>query len=74
MIRAMEHVKGVDPFPSEANFILFRVSDPAKVYNRLLKKGILVRNISDAMEGCLRVTVGTPKENVLFLRALEKIT
>ena len=72
MIRAMELVKGVDPFPSEANFILFRVSDPAKVYNRLLKKGILVRNISDAMEGCLRVTVGLPRENDLFLISLRK--
>lgn len=73
MITAMENIKGVTPFPSEANFILFRVKDPHKVYGRLLEKGILVRNISDAVAGCLRVTVGTPKENGLFLRALEKI-
>ena len=73
MISAMENMKGVAPFPSEANFILFRVKDPHKVYGRLLEKGILVRNISDAVAGCLRVTVGTPRENVLFLRALEKI-
>jgi histidinol-phosphate aminotransferase len=73
MISAMESITGVTPFPSEANFILFRVKDPPKVYSRLLEKGILVRNISDAVAGCLRVTVGTPKENVLFLKALEKI-
>jgi len=73
MISAMESIMGVTPFPSEANFILFRVKDPHKVYSRLLEKGILVRNISDAVAGCLRVTVGTPKENVLFLKALEKI-
>jgi histidinol-phosphate aminotransferase len=73
MLVAMEHIEGVTPFPSEANFILFRVKDPRKVYGRLLEKGILVRNISDAVTGCLRVTIGTPKENVLFLRALEKI-
>jgi histidinol-phosphate aminotransferase len=73
MIAAMENIQGVAPFPSEANFILFRVKDPHRVYGRLLEKGILVRNISDAVAGCLRVTVGTPKENVLFLRALEKI-
>ena len=73
MISAMENIKGVTPFPSEANFILFRVKDPCRVYGRLLEKGILVRNISDAVTGCLRVTVGTPKENGLFLRALEKI-
>ena len=73
MISSMENIKGVTPFPSEANFILFRVKDPHKIYGRLLEKGILVRNISDAVAGCLRVTIGTPKENVLFLRALEKI-
>jgi histidinol-phosphate aminotransferase len=73
MISAMENIKGVTPFPSEANFILFRVKEPQKVYGRLLEKGILVRNISDVVAGCLRVTIGTPKENVLFLRALEKI-
>ena len=73
MISAMEDIEGVTPFPSEANFILFRVKDAHKVYGRLLEKGILVRNISDAVAGCLRVTIGTPKENVLFLRALEKI-
>jgi len=72
MIVAMEDIKGVIPFPSEANFILFRVKDPHKVFSRLLEQGILVRNISDAVAGCLRVTIGTPKENGLFLRALEK--
>ncbi len=73
MISAMENIEGVRPFPSEANFILFRVKDPHTIYSRLLEKGILVRNLSDAVAGCLRVTIGTPKENVLFLRALEKV-
>ena len=73
MISAMDNLKGVTPFPSEANFILFRVKEPQKIYGRLLENGILVRDISDTVAGCLRVTVGTPKENVLFLRALEKV-
>jgi len=73
MFAAMENIMGVTPFPSEANFILFRVKEPRKVYGRLLENGILVRNISDAVAGCLRVTIGTPKENVLFLRALAKV-
>jgi len=73
MISALENIKGVTPFPSEANFILFRVKDPNKVYGRLLEKGILVRNISEAVEDCLRVTIGTPRENRLFLNALSKI-
>ena len=70
---ALRDMEGVTPFPSEANFILFRVTDPQKVYALLLEKGILVRNMGDAVPGCLRVTVGTPKENDLFLKALGNI-
>jgi histidinol-phosphate aminotransferase len=73
MIQAMESMKGVTPFPSEANFILFRLKYPQKVYSRLLEKGILVRDVSDAIEGCLRVTVGLPGENDQFLSSLGKI-
>ncbi len=69
----MGQIAGITPFPSEANFILFRVNDPDYVYTALLKKGILVRNIKDAVRGCLRVTVGTPKENSAFLKALKEI-
>jgi histidinol-phosphate aminotransferase len=73
LLAEMEKIKGIRPFPSEANFILFSVNDPDKVYDSLLKRGILVRNITDAVRGCLRVTVGRPEENTAFLRALRKI-
>lgn len=73
LLEEMEKIKGIIPFPSEANFILFRVEDPDLVYAALLKKGILVRNIKDVVKGCLRVTVGTPKENTAFLKALKEI-
>lgn len=72
LLREMEKIKGVRPFPSEANFILFSVDNPDKVYGSLLKRGILVRNIADAVRGCLRVTVGRPSENTAFLRALRE--
>lgn len=71
--REMEKIRGISPFPSEANFILFSVNKPDKVYEFLLKRGILVRNISDTVRGCLRVTVGRPMENTAFLSALRKI-
>ena len=72
MFRQMREIKGVTPFPSEANFILFRVRNPDSLYQGLLKKGILVRNMHGAVRGCLRVTVGAPKENTAFLKVLEK--
>lgn len=73
LLEEMERIAAVTPFPSEANFILLRVDDPDRVYASLLRKGILVRNLNDAVKGCLRVTVGNPKENTAFLKALEKI-
>ncbi|MEJ2683956.1 MAG: histidinol-phosphate transaminase [Candidatus Sulfobium sp.] len=73
LIRGMEKIGGVRPFPSEANFILFEAGEACNVYDSLLKKGILVRNMHEAVPGCLRVTVGTRRENDAFLRALAAI-
>ena len=56
----------VDVWPSGANFILFRPLpvDGPEVWNGLLEPRVLVRNCSSwpRLEGCLRVTVGTPKK------------
>ena len=65
----------VETWPSEANFILFRpLGRPAKrVWSDLLDRSVLVRDCSswDGLDGCLRVTIGTPEENRRFLDALE---
>jgi histidinol-phosphate aminotransferase len=57
---------GLHVFPSEANFLLLRVSEPEVVFDGLKQRGILIKNLSRAhalLSGCLRVTVGTPEEN-----------
>ena len=73
LFEGMEGIKGIKPFPSEANFILFQIKNPDRVYKALLKKGILVRNLTDVIKGCLRVTVGRPEENTAFLKAIKSI-
>ena len=73
LYRQMTGIVGVHPYPSEANFILFRTESADTVYQRLLKKGILVRNLGGVADGCLRVTVGTAAENSAFLNALATI-
>ena len=73
LLKEMQKTEGVITFPSEANFILFRVEDPDYIYTSLLKRGILVRNLKNHVPGCLRVTVGTPQENTAFLKALNEI-
>jgi histidinol-phosphate aminotransferase len=59
-------------YPSDANFLLVKVEDPAGTYNYLVDRGIIVRDRSRVTlcEGCLRITVGTPEENEQLFRAL----
>ena len=60
-------------FPSDANFLLVKVSDPNGLYDHLLRQGIIVRNRSSVRgcEGCLRLTVGTPEENEKMIRSIK---
>ncbi len=73
LCRELSKIKGVMPYPSEANFILFRIGEPDRVYQRLLKQGVLVRNMKGVVDGCLRVTVGKPGENKMFIKALKQV-
>jgi histidinol-phosphate aminotransferase len=66
----------VTVWPSAANFVLFRpdAHDGAAVWQALLDRSVLVRDCSSwpRLEGCLRVTIGTPAEDDAFLTALEE--
>lgn len=68
----LEAVKGVTVFPSQANFFLMRVRDAERVFERLKRQGVLVRNLHPGLANCLRVTVGTPDENRILLTALRE--
>jgi histidinol-phosphate aminotransferase len=59
-------------YPSDANFILVKMTDATDVYNFLKEKGIVVRNRSNVVlcEDCLRITVGTPDENQQLLQVM----
>jgi len=74
LYEALEADGRLSVWPSAANFILFRpAADGHRVWERLLERGVLVRDCSswDRLAGCLRVTVGTPEENSTFLEALD---
>jgi histidinol-phosphate aminotransferase len=76
--KALLDIKGVEAWPSEANFILFRVAQKGAehVHTELLKHKILIKNLHGAhplLENCLRVTIGTREENDLFLSKLKEI-
>ncbi|MEJ5210473.1 MAG: histidinol-phosphate transaminase [Burkholderiales bacterium] len=70
---ALAALPGVAPYPSDANFILFRVPDAERTFEGLKRQGILIKNLNRVhpmLAGCLRVTVGTPEENSRFLQVL----
>jgi histidinol-phosphate aminotransferase len=63
-------------YPSDANFLLVKMEGARSIYERLLKEGIVVRDRSkvELCEGCLRITVGTEKENAELVEALRSLS
>jgi histidinol-phosphate aminotransferase len=75
LMAGLESLPGVRAFPSDANFILFRVPQAEGVFAGLKSRGVLIKNVGGAhpsLKDCLRVTVGTSEENDQFLSALQQ--
>ena len=74
LIKELNEVTGVKAFDSKSNFVLFQTDNQSdEVYQKLLRRGIFVRNIKNSLlKNCLRTTVGLPEMNAKMLRALEK--
>lgn len=70
-LTAIKHVMKI--YPSDANFLLVKVSDANAIYNHLVKEGIIVRNRTSVVIDCLRITIGTPEENDKLINALKKL-
>lgn len=73
VLHGLSMLEGVEVFPSEANYVLFRVEHAAALWRDLLHNhSVLIRDFSRApgLEGCLRVTIGSDDENERFLAAM----
>ena len=76
LIEQLSQASAVDQvYPTDANFILFRIRDAERVYRLLAERGIIVRYRGNepGCEDCIRVTVGMPDENIRFLKTLKEI-
>ena len=75
LIDEMKGVGSLEVYPSDSNFILFRIEKAEEVFKGLIDRGILIRNMnkSGRLRNCLRVTIGTSAENDEFLKALTEI-
>lgn len=83
LFKKMNAISGIEVFPSQANFILFRILNESdnptgagranEVFERIKASGVLIKNMradNGLLKNCLRVTVGTPDENRAFVNAL----
>ncbi len=72
---ALRGIAGVQAFPSDANMILVRVPDAKQAFDGMKARGVLVKHVAGLhplLANCLRLTVGTPEENDLMIRALRE--
>jgi histidinol-phosphate aminotransferase len=74
----LNELPGIIAYPSSANFILFKTkkNQATSVFESLKKEGVLIKNLSSQgglLTDCLRVTIGKPDENKVFLECLSKI-
>ena len=70
-------MSGITPYSSAANFILFKtpVNRANEIFASIQQQGVLIKNLSaqgGLLTDCLRVTIGKPEENAVFLAALTK--
>lgn len=75
MVKCLQRIKRVKKvYPSDANFLLVAVKDADHIYDHLVLKGIIVRNRHSVVRDCLRITIGSPKENDLLILALKDLS
>jgi histidinol-phosphate aminotransferase len=72
----LNRIEGLAPIASEANFMIVRSAvEPRRVYQELLRRGILIRDVSGypMLGEYFRVSTGTPAENDLLIETLREI-
>ncbi len=74
VLETMPAVKRI--YPSDANFILFRIENAYNLYKEIAESGVVVRYRGNEIhcENTLRMTIGTPAENEAFLKRLQDLT
>ena len=74
----MKEISAIETYPSETNFLLFRSNtlDAAIISEKLKDNKVLIKNLDKShplLRNCLRVSIGSPQENELFLNQLKRL-
>ncbi|MEM3673808.1 MAG: histidinol-phosphate transaminase [Candidatus Bathyarchaeia archaeon] len=79
LFKKLKEIDGVTPFPSDANFILFKITkkglNSSTVKEKLRERKVLVkdRGMLPLLDNCIRVSVGTRKMNETFIQKLKEV-
>jgi histidinol-phosphate aminotransferase len=75
LFNALKAYSNIQIAPSDANFLFVKIENADQVHQDLIAEGILVRNMSKyaSLKNYLRITVGTPLENDIFLKTFERL-
>ncbi|WP_379965595.1 histidinol-phosphate transaminase [Epilithonimonas sp. UC225_85] len=74
LIQNLEQLSLVNKtFPSDANFVLVEVENADWIYQKLVAENVIIRNRNSVIKNCLRITVGTPEENLKLIEVLKRI-
>tara|TARA_B110000438_G_C15809916_1_gene649152 strand:- start:1560 stop:2585 length:1026 start_codon:yes stop_codon:yes gene_type:complete len=74
LIESLSKIKSVQKiYPSEANFLLVEFKDSDKIFTTLRLRGIIIRNRTSEIKNCLRITVGSRKQNKILINAIKEI-
>ena len=72
LVKFLEDRTNFDVYPTDSNFILIRTTKSKSLNNFLKTQSIILRsfNSNKELKNCLRITVGSPKENNKLIRAI----
>lgn len=74
LIESLKQLKLVKKiFPSDANFVLIEVGNADEIYQKLVDENVIVRNRNSVIKNCLRITVGSPEENLQLIETLQNL-
>lgn len=71
LLKELTFVKKI--YPSNANFLLVQFSHGNQVYNSLVNRKIITRNRNNVARNCIRITIGSPRENQLLIKELKRL-
>ena len=75
VLKELLNIPMVQYYPTKANFFVLQTDNAEQVFEELLKREILVRNVSSyqGLDNCLRISIGDETQNNALLKALQEI-